>query len=995
MGTRKKASELVFNLQWRSKPDNGGDKSNVIGMYDTPTTTSNFEMFKSYLLKNSGVAGNDVKVTYITDNGQEWVIDSQEWFELALSAFRLKARLGEVIFLKLDKIFSSKHLPRKDSNDVETQFDMDSMDNSMIAPPEWFVTYMKQFKRDVVEEVTFAVTSNIIANKDKEVPVATPASSKRNKPEFTKRSRKHGENPIDKELFKTLKFDMKLENKLDKLDAKTKKIKEKKQALINKISCAEDRHGSGKRSHFLLDTSSFMNASLVNECNTGVYEHMLGGDVYLHTWQVINSGMLPWTRSTELRLTWGSTEMVPASKTIRCPLLQPGEKGTISVRFEIPKKPGTYESYWNFYDKDVRFGKSLSCCVIVDRPLSSILNVESPKKPLGKVMFCSSGAAEVSKPLPVNDNHQMEESVEKMFNIAEKQPICVQVPKHVKEVVIFPEDSENNINASIEIPEGVKRLVYYPNRIEPEESSPFFDLSKLTNSFKTETQKSADLEENMNVSKLVYFPNEFAELDKKSPSKENIDAVNKTLAQMPMENATTLANSVIDLSRRIQNIKIVGTSQQDSDSEWESVWSYGKMKNKDNQSTDFEDKATNKYGIAEKDLIVDLSKKSKEFDKVEKDEENVNVNDDKNNNNGAVENNNSTGESISEIASEASSDLSSGYDVVNDPVCEEKEENSGYVYITFDGNKLPVPKHILRPDFLVNAEEAPGPLNSEDEEKIDNASQQKIPDDSNSVKLEQIHPKEEVTEQCVQEKSFMSHCSATGSCFSDVTSGKRLFIFPQSNPGYEVFYPSQPKMESEKIEKPVTLNIKDETKYTWAHQAPCSHYLKTDPYGPLDQSQAGSLHNPAVGHPTSSHPHPIPHHQNMQQSERKQFDYGLHHRPAPKPSVKEETPSAPPQPPQAEYTPQVHILPENLVSGAVNVASSAINTARSVINMIVPKAEPGKWVNGHWVTENPDSIRAKNLLILAEMGFWDADLNATLLARYNDDLARVISELVQ
>lgn len=50
MGTKKKASELIFNLQWRHKLDNGGDKSNVIGMYDTPTTTSNFEMFKSYLV---------------------------------------------------------------------------------------------------------------------------------------------------------------------------------------------------------------------------------------------------------------------------------------------------------------------------------------------------------------------------------------------------------------------------------------------------------------------------------------------------------------------------------------------------------------------------------------------------------------------------------------------------------------------------------------------------------------------------------------------------------------------------------------------------------------------------------------------------------------------------------------------------------------------------------------------------------------------------------
>lgn len=33
----------------------------------------------------------------------------------------------------------------------------------------------------------------------------------------------------------------------------------------------------------------------------------------------------------------------------------------------------------------------------------------------------------------------------------------------------------------------------------------------------------------------------------------------------------------------------------------------------------------------------------------------------------------------------------------------------------------------------------------------------------------------------------------------------------------------------------------------------------------------------------------------------------------------------------------VHILPETLVTGAVNVASTAINTARSVINMIRPQ----------------------------------------------------------
>lgn len=54
----------------------------------------------------------------------------------------------------------------------------------------------------------------------------------------------------------------------------------------------------------------------------------------------------------------------------------------------------------------------------------------------------------------------------------------------------------------------------------------------------------------------------------------------------------------------------------------------------------------------------------------------------------------------------------------------------------------------------------------------------------------------------------------------------------------------------------------------------------------------------------------------------------------------------------------------------------------------------GKWENGHWITTNPESNREAALQILNEMGFLDRDLNATLLARYNDNVARVISELV-
>ncbi|RZC36635.1 uncharacterized protein BDFB_005760 [Asbolus verrucosus] len=985
MGTRKKGSELVFNLQWRNKPDNGGDKSNIIGMYDTPATTLNFETFKSYLLKNSGVVGNDVKVTYLTDNGAEWVIDSQEWFEIALCAFRLKARLGEVIFLKLDKISSSNNnhqMVRKHSNDVETQFNQESITDNFNTPPEWFLTYMKQFKRDVVEEVTYAVSSNVLANsKDKETIPPVAVFPKKVKPESSKRSRKHmmlGENPIDKELLKTLKFDRKIEIKLDKLDAKTKKIKEKKQALINKIDNDDHRHSSRHPQFPLdLDGTPLMNAASAME--TAVVPHM-----------------------TELRLTWGSADMKPSVNVIHCPPLKPGERGIVCVRFQIPVaffttllrkclisvKPGQYESYWNFYDRDIRFGHWLSCCVIVDG-LISTYHVEDV----------------ISKQLKIGQQEHQQ-------NILPEQQPAPTYAIHTPEIPASPEHFASHDNF----------VIIQENSVDPE-----------------------------------------------------------------VECAVGLPNSVIDLSRRMQDIKIVGLPQIDSDSDWESLGSYGRSKKPKNIKEKIEGEAnslkSNKYGINEKDLIVDLSKSNKEIkqdsprqspvteNKVEnvkeepdkQSEEISNTNDD-NNNNGTSVNNNSSGESICEIGSEASSDLSSGYDVIGTPVCDEREEASGRLY------------------FLADAEEAPGPISSEDDEKtVEKPTEEKTPEKQRSE-----HYTEHYTKSFVKDMKQ----AVAGSCLSDLSPGQhtRVFIFPQDNPGFEVlyypkgigegtqvesasprsinrilYYPNgvgegvetenvcsvENKIETAKSveqdgqgenvispvkvayvdnsgegipseniptdinETPIiyiTKGVKETTQgenitcpisrfegvpvdpmynYTWAQSEtkytfPDMESACNAAHSKCDQSRPSSQRS------STTQTHNFQHVPNYQQSVPKHGCF----------QFKQKIPSAPPQQHRTvNHSPAqqpVHILPENLVNGAVNVASSAINTARSVISMIVPsKTEAGKWVNGHWVIDNPESIRAKNLCILADMGFWDQDLNATLLARYNEDVPRVVSELLQ
>lgn len=50
MTTKKKDLEIVCNLQWKSRPMGAGDKSNIVGIYDIPATTLNWDTFKSYLV---------------------------------------------------------------------------------------------------------------------------------------------------------------------------------------------------------------------------------------------------------------------------------------------------------------------------------------------------------------------------------------------------------------------------------------------------------------------------------------------------------------------------------------------------------------------------------------------------------------------------------------------------------------------------------------------------------------------------------------------------------------------------------------------------------------------------------------------------------------------------------------------------------------------------------------------------------------------------------
>lgn len=50
MACNKKDLEIIYNLQWKNSSGHGDDKANIVGMYDIPATTLNWETFKSYLV---------------------------------------------------------------------------------------------------------------------------------------------------------------------------------------------------------------------------------------------------------------------------------------------------------------------------------------------------------------------------------------------------------------------------------------------------------------------------------------------------------------------------------------------------------------------------------------------------------------------------------------------------------------------------------------------------------------------------------------------------------------------------------------------------------------------------------------------------------------------------------------------------------------------------------------------------------------------------------
>lgn len=232
------------------------------------------------------------------DNGKEYPINSQVEFQVALYTFRRNARAKEEIPLLLELYDRPDHQTiRSNSNDAETQIDSALKPQAILSdqPPEWFKTAVGQLKSELKKEVADQMKEimNVVMA---EFSKASPKGRcKREK--LSKSKHLTPDSTVDpKDLVRSYK----LERKLEVLEQKALKCREKFLALPKiqkkiKTSDSEPKSSdseAGPSSKETKEEELQMDARPITL--PGSCPHMIGGEVYLHQWEVKNTGQVTW-----------------------------------------------------------------------------------------------------------------------------------------------------------------------------------------------------------------------------------------------------------------------------------------------------------------------------------------------------------------------------------------------------------------------------------------------------------------------------------------------------------------------------------------------------------------------------------------------------------------------------------------------------------------------------------------------------------------------------
>jgi len=822
------------------------------------------------------------------------------------------------------------------------------------SPPPWFKKYMQEFKNEIVAEITTSVMYNTRQVLDSVKMISRPSCccGERNGGSVAvTRSRKKKTSDEDSDgalsgdqrdhkLLKKIeklhkrekKLEKKLDSKLEKLENKTKRRMEKK---IQSRSCSEQPpekktcSGAGKRTKEWPVGTYLMDAVPLNDGPKPAETHIRLGGRFTKAWEIMNSGTLPWTDKTELRLAWGSYGLEPKATVVKCPLLMPGEKGVIAVTFRAPEFPGRFESYWHFYHMGVRFGHWLDCAVIVD-------GKETEKQEVT-----------TERPVASSVSGDWHESV------------CDKTPNEDKEVSKARVDQPVDLRKKYEPNQescstDVKSLVGMDNVCDKVNE----DKRTSVEREKTETrQRNPEYESDSDDENLSVISGTIS-LTSDSEEDENFVLVPMPLCFMcdyPVQKSDSAPAAIKECTGQSEN----GNPEVQFDSE-----------------KNLQHSLSSNVGDAPCSLNMGLEKTG-DGQKCDCEVEDT---------------------PLPEMSKETSSH--------EEPVSHERSERVMYsrseVYaVDMAGHCMPVDSawashnnNHCNYTLFGNSKGYDHSSKSSGFVDSDTPSSQGRRDDKHdrsSGKNSSFHAR--------------SHSHTTAGPFNmsfsvgEMGKGGQTFgtsfiykTTPSTNKTQNGFRQWENTTSSNTTQEPCPDQSQFATSFSYATSSSTTTQSGFEEHGGQQPSsntaEASSVNPPHFG---SSFNYST-------SSSRNGTHNGFEQNHSPTSSANTSQ-AASPKGPEDLFGAAVHILPETLVNGAVTVASHAYTTARSVLNNLRFRPSEGyatwNWNDnaGSWSVQ-PDLSTTECLEILLEMGFTNKNLNVLLLQRYDNDITKVVAELL-
>ncbi|XP_053386661.1 next to BRCA1 gene 1 protein-like isoform X2 [Mercenaria mercenaria] len=179
---------------------------------------------------------------------------------------------------------------------------------------------------------------------------------------------------------------------------------------------------------------------------------------FVKTWRMKNDGDGVWSATTKLKLQWGN---IPTpSAEVEVPELKPGEEGNVSVDFVSPTQPGEYQSHWKLQENGMPFGVRVWCTIIVV-PRETLEPTTEQEDSLKVVMETSqkSGKEEESKEEPKEQieitfrSTEEEEHLREVFVKRDMEPVQQEIENAASQQEVV-EEAENQAAADDKVEEA-------------------------------------------------------------------------------------------------------------------------------------------------------------------------------------------------------------------------------------------------------------------------------------------------------------------------------------------------------------------------------------------------------------------------------------------------------------------------------------------------------------------------------------------------------------